>query len=111
MKLVGIENGNGSDPNQNNNQENNLSHRLDVLDSKVEGLRDSLANYLNVLAKEKEQETSSVKELTLAIKHLSNKIESVRDAVPIKVVGWMFFILTLTVGGLKAIDYYLKTNP
>lgn len=51
---------------------------------------------------------TSINQLTNAILQLTNKIDSVRDAVPLKVVGWMFAILVLSIAGIEGIRVAAK---
>lgn len=105
MKSTDNGNGNG------HTYSNGVYQRLDNIDAHVKDIKQQLVDAVKELTEAKKNQAESVNKLTSAVESLTSRIESVRDAVPIKVVGWMFFILTLTVGGLKAIDYYLKTNP
>lgn len=90
---------------------NGIYQRLGEIDDSVRDMKQQLVDAVRALSEAKKHQAESTDKLTNAVNSLTLRIESVRDAVPIRVVGWMFFILTLTVGGLKAIDYYLKTNP
>lgn len=76
------------------------SQRFERMEAKIDALEGELG--------------SALKGLTTAITQLANKIDSVRDAVPLKVVAWMFMILVLTVSGLegvKVLGKYLTGAP
>ena len=72
----------------------NHDERFMHLEAKIESLEDKLGD--------------AIKQLTTAILQLTNKIDSVRDAVPLKVVGWMFAILVLTIAGLEGVKVLSK---
>jgi hypothetical protein len=70
--------------------------RFKTLEAKIETLEGELGFALG--------------QLTIAIEKLANKIDSVRDAVPIKIVLYMFMIVVLAFSGLRAVDKFLPAS-
>lgn len=92
------------EPFKNANDYNGLYVKLIALQSSVDQMKDEQDSISGVLS----GLTSAINNLALIVTNLGNKIDSVRDAIPIKVVAWMFVILVLTIAGIQGLDWLFK---